>query len=102
MSADVADHVDRQTKHLAPLVEGEFANRDHVAALIVAQKSFRAVACPLHRALELMRRPRDRDLLGIEMCAQAERAADILRDDVHVFWRQIQHIGEVHLTRTAP
>ena len=52
-----------------------------------------ALGGPLHGAVELLGRPGDHDILGIEVDLRAEAAANVGRDHAHLVLGQPQHEG---------
>ena len=70
------------------LVEREPRRGDEVAAGIVGEEGFRAVVGPFHRPADALGRPQDRGLLGIEIVAQPEAAADVGADEADFLRRQ--------------
>ena len=76
-------------------VERELAVRAHVARLLVGEEHFRARAGPLDRPAELLRREQRGAILGVEVEAHAEAAADLLGDDADLLRRHAEHRGEL-------
>src|SRR3954451_5162267 len=62
--------------------------RDVVAAMGIAQESFRAIAIPFDRAPDLPPRPDADRLFGIDEDFRAEAAADIRRDHTELMFRR--------------
>ena len=56
--------------------------RQEIAPGVVGEEGFRAVVGPFHRPADALRRPQDRRLLGIEIVAQPEAAADVGADEM--------------------
>ena len=73
---------------LAVLVGRHLRMGDVIAAMRVGQEGFRAIRGPLHRALDLLRRPDADRLFRIDEDLGAEPAADIRRDDAQLVLRR--------------
>ena len=72
-------------------VERQLAAASDVARLLVGEEHFRARAAPLHRPAELLRREQQRAVLGIEVEAHAEAAADLLAPRCDLLRRHAEH-----------
>ena len=77
-----------QAGDLAVAVERHLRLGDVVAAVGVGDEAFRALAGPLHRPVELARRPQANDLFRIDENLRAKTAADIGRDDAQLMLRR--------------
>ena len=64
-------------------IERELRLHGEVAALVIAEERFRALARPLHRPRQLACRPAHQRKFRIERVAGAEIAADVARDHAH-------------------
>ena len=69
---------------------------DVVAAMRVGQEGFRAIRRPLHRALDLLRRPDADRLFRIDEDLGAEPAADVRRDDAQLVLGRDADEGREH------
>jgi hypothetical protein len=80
---------------------------DLIARLVRRHQVLVAVLDPLHRALELQRGMAHEDVLGVELAAHAEAAADMALDEVHHVARPVEHARHLvavvmrHLRRAA-
>ena len=92
--ADIADMIDRERQHAARAVERELRFGHEVPPLVVGEEGFRTVARPFHRAAEAARREQHGDLLGIDIGARAEPAADIGADHPHALGRQLEALRQ--------
>ena len=81
IGADIAEDLAGISGDAAIGIEAHAHAGDHVAALIVGQERLGAGAGPAHRAADLAGRDREDRLLGREIGAGAEAAADIGADD---------------------
>ena len=79
VGADVADGVHAQRKEPAAGVQRQLGLAHAVAAVLVGQQRFAAVAGPLDRAAELLRQPQHEPVLGVGPALAAERAAHVAR-----------------------
>ncbi len=66
---------------------------------IIGEEGFRAVVGPFHRPADALRRPQDRGLLGIEIVAQPEAAADVGADEADLLQRQAEAFRQHHARR---
>ena len=87
----VAVVCDAHREELAVLVERELGVRHVVAAVRVGEERFAALARPLDRAVDALRRPDHRGLFGVQVDLGAEAAADVGRDHAHLVLRQPEH-----------
>ena len=94
MRARIAEHLDRECEDAPGAVEREPRRGDEIAALQIGEEAFGAVAGPAHRPPDMARRPHHHDLLGIDIGAQPERAADIGADHAHALRRDAEAFGE--------
>ena len=78
-------------------IERQFRLHREIAALIVAQESFAALAGPLDRASQPPRRPAHQREFRIERVAGAEVAADVARRDTHRGLRHAEDDRELAL-----
>ena len=85
-----------EAKDLAVLVGRHLRVGDVIAAMRVGQEGFDAVGGPLHRALDLLRRPDADRLFRIDEDLGAEAAADIRRDDAQLVLRRDADEGREH------
>ncbi len=81
IGAEIGGGVHLQAGDLAVAVERHLRLGDVVAAVGVGDETFRALAGPLHRPVELARRPQANDLFRIDENLRAEAAADVGGDD---------------------
>src|SRR6185437_8296173 len=79
----VADIGCAQREKPAPRVECQFEFRNKIAALIVADKTFRAGCSVLHRAAKLPGRPQHEAKFDIDSISRSEIAADVKRQDAN-------------------
>ena len=77
----------------------EPCGRDEIAARIVGEEGFRAVVGPFHRTADALGRPQDRGLLGIEIVAKPEAAADVGADEADLLQRQTEAFRQHHARR---
>ena len=91
MRADIADDFHAQAENLAVGIEGQFGLVDLVAAVIAGQELLAAAGAPVHRALELARRPGADHVFRIQLGLHAETTADIADDDAHLFLRDFKN-----------
>ena len=94
MRACIARELERKREHAALAVEAEPCLGDDVARGVVGQERLVAVAGPFHRPAEALGRPDHRDLLGIDIEARAEGAADIGADHAHALRRHVEAARE--------
>ena len=91
IGAHVRGGRDAHREELAVLVERQLRLRHVVAAVRVREEGLGALRGPLDRAVQLLRRPGDDGLLGVEVDLGAEAAADVGRDHAHLVLGQPQH-----------
>ena len=84
IGAEIGGGVHLQAGDLAVAVERHLRLGDVIAAVGVGDETFRTLAGPLHRPVELARRPQTNDLLRIDEDLRAEAAADVGRDDAQL------------------
>ena len=89
MGADVADDLHIVSDDPARRVETEPALGDAVAALIIGEAAFVALAGPFHRTPHDSGGPEHAQLLGVAVDARAKAPAHIGRDDAQALRRQI-------------
>ena len=89
--AHVRRRVHAQAEELAVGVHREFGFGDVIAAVCIGEKCFRALARPLDRPPDFLRRPRQRHIFRIQINLRAEAAAHVRRDDPQFRFRQRQH-----------
>ena len=89
MGADVADDLHIVSQYSARSVEGEPALGDAVAALIIGETAFVALARPFDRTPHDLRGPEHAQLLGVAVDARAKAPAHIGRDDAQALRRQV-------------
>ena len=82
--AEIADVVAAHREEIAVGIERELGLDREVAALIVAEQRFAAVRGPFHRAAGLPRGPGHQRLLGEDLAARAEIAADVADHQPHL------------------
>ena len=82
-----------QAEKLAVGRQRQLRRRDMVAALCVARECLVALGDPLHRTPDLLGRPDDERLLGIEEDLHAEPAADITRHHAHAIVRNLEDVA---------
>ncbi|MDT4849815.1 hypothetical protein FQZ97_839450 [compost metagenome] len=97
MRADVADQVVVQREDAAVRVEGHRRTNEQVAALVVADEGFAAVAGPLDRTADATRRPQHGNRFHVEGAARAEATAHIGRHHTDVLGRHAQRVGQAQL-----
>ena len=90
MRAGIGGELERPAPGCGRAVEAEPRLGHDVARVVVGEERLGAVAGPFHRPAEAARRPHHRDLLGIEIGARAESAADVGADHVHVLLRHLE------------
>ncbi len=83
MGADIAGVAAAQAEEMAIGIERQLGLHRQVAALVVAQEGFAALAGPFHRPRQPLRRPAHQREFRIEGVAGAEIAADVARDHAH-------------------
>lgn len=66
-----------------------------IATLIVTEEGFAALAGPLDRPTDAVRRPGEQGPFGIEKVARAETAAHLFAEDAHPLCRHAQRMGEI-------
>ena len=59
-----------------------------LARMVHRHQILAPVLDPFHRPLDVARRERDQEILGIELAARAEAAADVVLDHVDLLFRQ--------------
>ncbi len=94
-AADVEKNIGFERADAAGFVERDARLGQRVAALIVGEKGFGAVAGPAHRPPDAARGPGHHDLLGVDVRARPEAAADIGADDMDALERHIQRGGQI-------
>ena len=77
---------------MAACVEGERRGHDIVAGVVVAQESFRSLACPGNRAAKPPRRPQHQDILAEQPAFKSETAADVTAHDAHLCLRHTEDV----------
>ena len=97
MRAGVADIGSAHGEEGSLGVQRDLHIHSEIAGLIVAQKSFAALAGPFHGQSEASRGPGRQSEFGIDHPARAEIAADVLHDDAHIFRLHAEHMGEIML-----
>ena len=95
--ADIADIGRAHGEEAAVGVERKLDFGDEIAALIIAQESFRARRGEFHRPAELLRRPQHQAELDEDAVARAEIAADVVREDAQPVGRNAEHRGKLVL-----
>ena len=92
VGADVGADVDRavpaQAADGAVALAGDLQFAFGVARVVRRDQMLAAVLDPFHRAVELLRRERNQEILGIELAAHAEAAADVGFDHGDGVFRQ--------------
>ena len=94
VGADIADIGAAKAEEFAVLVERQLGRNGEVAALIVADEAFGAVAIPLDRAADLARGPRQKPVFREECVARAEIAAHVAAQRAAFLFRHAQNLGE--------
>ena len=94
--ASVDPRAAAQGKDRPILLAGNLDLAIGLARVIRAEQVLASVLDPFHRPVELARRERNQVVLGIELAAHAEAAADIGLDHVDAF------LGQVHALRKNP
>jgi hypothetical protein len=84
-----------QGQEVAVPVQRELGFRHQVAAVKVGQKGLAALAHPLHRPPDSLRRPGDQHKLRASVVADPEIPADIARDHPHRVFRHGECSGDV-------
>ena len=95
MRADIADIGAADGEELAVLVERELGLDRQIAALIIADEGFGAVAEPFHRPAELLRRPGQQRIFREEEIPRAEIAAHIAAHRADILGRHAERAGEI-------
>ena len=90
VGAEVSQGADPQGEESAVLVEGKLGRRDIVARLVVGQKSFRAIAGPLHGPSQLLGRVQAEDVLAVGSAPHSEGAAHVVTDHAQPVLRHVQ------------
>ena len=85
-----------QSEDRAVARAGDFHVAFGFARVVYAHQVLAPVFCPLHRAAAVARRKRNQKVLGVELAARAEAAADVVFHDLDGAFRQ------VHLLRERP
>ena len=97
MRADVAAHMHVVGDEAPVATAAERRANRRVATLEIGEEGFAARRTPTHRPPQALGGPDDDDLLGMQIVARAEAAADIQRDDPHLFG--LHHLAEVVLEK---
>ena len=79
------------------VVERQFDLGHQIAALVIAEKRFRARRGEFHRPADFFRRPQHQAELDKSAIAGAEIAADVRRKHAQVFRRDTEHLNELVL-----
>ena len=95
--AHVGEHIDVHRQELAVRIQRHARVGDVVAAVGVAEEVIGAVGDPLHILLQLPRSERGEEIFAIRKDLRAETAADVRRDDAHLFRRQAEDLAQ-HVT----
>ena len=82
--AEIRDRAHAEAEHVAVGIERELGVSHVIASLRVGEETLTTCRRPLHRASDLLRRPREYAFLGIDEDLGAEAAADIGRDDAEL------------------
>ena len=85
--AHVRRRLRAQREKLAVLVECQLGVRDVITAVRVGEKRFTAIARPLDRTIDQLRRPDAHGLFGVQVDLRAEAAAYVRRNDAHLVLR---------------
>src|SRR5579875_373119 len=91
IGADVVDHVDTQAEKFASGVQRELGFGDAVAAVLVSEQRFAALALPLHRTAELARGIEHQAMLRVLPAFGAESAADVAGDHPNAMFRDAEY-----------
>ena len=95
IGADIGDRVDAHGEEPAVAVKRQFAVRDMVAAVQVAEEGLAAVADPLDGAAQPLRRGHHQHLFGVGVRLHAEAAADIVDEHADLRRRAFEEgVGE--------
>src|SRR5207237_8764706 len=90
VGAEVGAHVDpdlaAQRNDGAVVLAQQLELAVHLARVVGGEQVLAPVLDPLHRAAELARGPGNEKVLGIELAAHAEAAADVALDHVDAFF----------------
>src|SRR3989449_4540061 len=81
--SDAGEIVDLEGRHIAVAVDGELRLHAVVARVDVREEGLVAVGRELHRAPQHKRERTGGDLVAVSVDLDAERAADVARDDAH-------------------
>ncbi len=81
IGADVAQVRAAQRQERPARVERQFGLADEIAALVIAEESFAALARPFHRAADFFRSPHQHGMLRKHRILGAEIAADVAGND---------------------
>ena len=101
--ADIADIGGAHREEAAVVVERQLDLGDQIAALVIAEKGFRAGRREFHRPAEFLRRPQHQAEFDKDAVAGAEIAADIVRQHAQPVGRDAEHAWPVRcFCRTAP
>jgi hypothetical protein len=95
IGADIGEARDLQCQELARRIERQRRLGPQIARRMVGQEHLAAGGDPFHRPADPPRRPGDQDVLGIDEVLGAEAAADIGRDEAHVFRLDAEAAGGV-------
>ena len=93
IGAHVGDDVELEREETALVVDGQPRGRNIVAAMAVAEEMLGALADPFDRLAQPFGRDGGQRIFAIGKQLGAEAAADIRRDDAHLFGRQLHHVA---------
>ena len=93
VGAGIAGAAEPHGEEAAVLVERQLGHALVIAAVMVAQKAFRALVGPFHRPAQQLGAQQQRSVLGIDLALHAERAADIAGQHAHLVGRHVQHVA---------
>ena len=109
VGADIGAKIDKyltpQSEDRAVIAAGDLDLAIRLARMVHRGQVLAPVLDPANRAADMPCRKRDQKILGIELAARTETAADIALDQVHTSGRQPEHrrrgvaIEERHLRR---
>ena len=94
IGSDAGQIVDLECGDRAVAFDADFCFDAMIARMDVGDETFETVGDEFNRPLQEFRQRRRRHLVGIDMHLDAERAADVLRQDAHLIFFEIEMLGE--------